>query len=240
MLVSTLLSDALSAKANILIDENHHACLADFGLLTIISDPAIFTNSSSIVTCGTIRWMSPELLCPSNFDLKDSRPTKESDRYALGMVTYEVLNGKAPFAASPDFIVTRKVIEGERPERPEGVQGLWFTGDLWGMLKRCWATRSKDRPSIEAVFECLEQVSKAWRPPPEQFDEDLEKEEDDWDLTEIILPVWFFVSAPFTSRSCGGFCTDYASDPLLGLTSLGGWDSVVMSMWKAHEHKWKS
>jgi serine/threonine protein kinase len=132
--------------------------------------------------------MSPELLYPSQFGLKDSRPTKESDRYALGMVTYEVLSGKAPFAASMDFIVMRKVIEGERPERPEGVQGLWFTDDLWGILNQCWAALPKGRPSIEAVLECLEQVSKGWKPPSQQMSEDVEPDEDDWDLTAEVVP----------------------------------------------------
>jgi len=141
--------------------------------------------------------MSPELLHPSQFGFEDSRPTKESDRYALGMVAYEVLSGKAPFAASPDFIVMRKVVDGERPERPEGVQGLWFTDDLWGMLDRCWVTQPKSRPSIEAVFECLDQVSKAWKPPSQQVDEDVEPDEDDWDLSaEVVLPVWFFCFDP--------------------------------------------
>jgi len=146
--------------------------------------------------------MSPELLHPDQFGLKDSRPTKESDCYALGMVTYEVLSGKTPFAASANFVVMRKIIDGERPERPEGVQGLWFTDDLWEILNRCWEALSKSRPSIGAVFECLEQVSKGWEPPPEQVDEDLE-DEDDWDLTGVLLPVWFIVSVPFALYSCG-------------------------------------
>jgi len=51
-------------KANILIDRDGHARLADFGLLTIISDPKNFTVSSSYAICGTTRWMSPELLNP--------------------------------------------------------------------------------------------------------------------------------------------------------------------------------
>ena len=39
---------------------------------------------------GTEGWMSPELLVPEVFGLNDSRPTKQSDCYALGMVVYEV------------------------------------------------------------------------------------------------------------------------------------------------------
>jgi len=39
---------------------------------------------------GTFEWMSPELLDPEKFGMKDRRPTKQSDCYALGMVIYEV------------------------------------------------------------------------------------------------------------------------------------------------------
>jgi len=42
---------------------------------------------------GTTRWMSPELLDPDQYGLPDSRPTKQSDCYALGMVVYEVFVG---------------------------------------------------------------------------------------------------------------------------------------------------
>jgi hypothetical protein len=34
--------------------------------------------------------MSPELLDPKKFGASDPRPTKESDRFALAMVIYEV------------------------------------------------------------------------------------------------------------------------------------------------------
>ena len=69
-------------KANILIDETGHACLADFGLLVIISDG----TWSSFTQRGTPRWMSPELFYPEDFGLKDSHQTERSDRYALAIV----------------------------------------------------------------------------------------------------------------------------------------------------------
>lgn len=213
--------DTLSNKANILVDEDCNARLADFGLLTIVSDPTIFTTSSSIIACGTTRWMSPELLHPSQFGLKDHRPTKESDFYALGMVIYEVLSGKVPFATSVDVIVMRKVVEGEHPERPEGVQGLWFTDDLWEMLNRCWATQPKRRPSIVAISECLERASTTWEPPPHQADENPERDEEDWDLTEIVFALWSVISIPFTPDFRGEFHTDYAPGPPLDLTLSG-------------------
>jgi serine/threonine protein kinase len=111
-----------------MIDKKGQARLADFGLLTFISDPTNPTNSSSATNSGTTRWMSPELLHPEEFGFEQSRPTKKSDCYALGMVILEVLSEAPPFARDKDFIVMRKVIEGERPERPEGAR---FTDNLW-------------------------------------------------------------------------------------------------------------
>ena len=126
--------------------------------------------------------MSPELLRAQQLGLEDGRPTKESDCYALGMVIYEVLSGQAPFTPFHSFIVPQKVIEGERPGRPEGAKGVWFTDDLWGTLTLCWAAQPESRPNIEAVLECLQRVSGDWKPPPPQVDESVEIVEDDWDL----------------------------------------------------------
>jgi len=94
-LVATPPSKVLFIKAN--IDQSGHARLPDFGFLTIVSDFTNPTTSSSSVKGGTTRWMSLELLDPDQFGFKDSRSTKESDCYALGMVILEVLNGQVPF-----------------------------------------------------------------------------------------------------------------------------------------------
>jgi len=102
--------------------------------------------------------MAPELLHPEMFGLRDSQPTKESDRYALGMVIYEVLSRQVPFASSANAVVMRKVLDGERPKRPQGEEGAWFTDDLWKMTELCWVARPESRPSIEAVLECLGRV----------------------------------------------------------------------------------
>jgi serine/threonine protein kinase len=121
-------------KVNILIDQDRHARLADFGLLTIISDQSGFTTATSASAGGTTRWMSPELLHPEQFGFDNSRPTRESDYYALGMVIYEVLTGEPPFAQLKTHVVARKVTDGKRPGRPEGIRGTWFTDDLWEIV----------------------------------------------------------------------------------------------------------
>jgi len=110
--------------------------------------------------------MSPELLNPDLFGFKNSLPTNGSDCYAFGMVILEVLSGRAPFKSYSDFIVIQKVIEGERPGRPQGAEGPRFTDDLWETLGRCWSPQPKNRPTIKEVLECLERVSTTWQPLP--------------------------------------------------------------------------
>ncbi|KAF9653312.1 hypothetical protein BDM02DRAFT_3182854 [Thelephora ganbajun] len=132
--------------ANILIDQHGHTRLVDFGLLTIVSDPTNPTVSSSYTPAGTTKWMSPELLDPERFGPKDGRLTKGSDCHALGMVIYEVLNGRAPFALDRDCVVIRKVIEGN-------------------VLKNL-----KVKKGVEAVLECLDRVSMTLKTPPPSAD----------------------------------------------------------------------
>ena len=99
--------------------------------------------------------MSPELLDPDSFGLKKSRPTKESDCYALGMVIYEVLSGQTPFAPLVTPLVIRKVLQGERPGRPKGEGGKRFADGIWEVLERCWKHQPKERINAKAVLLCL-------------------------------------------------------------------------------------
>ena len=130
--------------------------------------------------------MSPELLTSDQTGPENNRPTKQSDCYALGMVIYEVLGGQAPFAPFSHFIAMRKIMDGERPQRPGGVEGARFTDDLWRMLNRCWATRPESRPSSSEVLECLERVSRDTKPPPLGVGEDPEVNADGRNLTKGI------------------------------------------------------
>lgn len=137
---------------NILVDQSCRALLAGFEFLTITSG----TANSAGTNAGATRWMSPELLYPEHFGFTDSQPTKQSDCYAFGMVILEVLSGGVPFGHLKDILVAGRVIEGERPTRPEGG---WFVDDLWKFLEQCWTSKPGDRPTAETALGCLEQVS---------------------------------------------------------------------------------
>jgi serine/threonine protein kinase len=138
----------VSVKTNILIDEGGNPCIADFGLLAVVSGtlgPASYTPG------GTARWMSPELIDPRRFGSKDSCPTTASDCYALGMVIYETISGHIPFQDQGDMTVLVGVLRGDLPPRED-----LFPDGVWKMLKQCWAPHPKKRPSIENVLHRLE------------------------------------------------------------------------------------
>ena len=183
-------------KANILIDGNGQARLADFGLLAIIPDTASVISSGSFTQAGTHRWMSPELLDPEKFGLKRSRPTENSDCYALGMVVYEVLSGNVPFYRYGNYAVVARVLEGEHPQRPLGAKGAWFNDVIWSVLERCWKPTPSDRPKTTDVLLCLEEVS---RSPPQTMDLD-SSAEDGTDESEVSSP-----SHAAPSESSSGF-----------------------------------
>ena len=63
--------------------------VADFGLMTVTDLSTVFLSETVVSSGGTLCWMSPELLDPQRFG-SNGRPTCESDRYAVGMVIYEV------------------------------------------------------------------------------------------------------------------------------------------------------
>jgi len=141
-------------KTNVLINHGGHACLSGFSLLTIDSDQP--TIPPPTMASDAIRWASPELIDPSKFNLKESRPTKYSDCYALGMVIYEVLCEQVPFAPHNDTDISPKIMDGERPKRPKGREGVRFTDDLWRMLGDCWRPQPNERPSLDTVLGWLQ------------------------------------------------------------------------------------
>jgi serine/threonine protein kinase len=73
--------------ANILVDDNWHVRLADFGL-AVFASATVATGSSH--RGGSARWMSPELLSPQSCGLEKSQRTFASDVYSFACVCIEV------------------------------------------------------------------------------------------------------------------------------------------------------
>ncbi|KAF8186919.1 kinase-like domain-containing protein [Mycena galopus ATCC 62051] len=133
---------------NILVTPSRRACVADFGLSSIVDAMSLRLHSTASPKGGTARYQAPELLLfpdiPNHF---------ESDVYAFGCVCYEMFTGKAPFHDVPrDVTVGIKVLEGFRPSRPEP---MLISDTLWSLIQNCWEAKSCDRPSVSAIVQQL-------------------------------------------------------------------------------------
>ncbi|KAK7055182.1 kinase-like protein [Favolaschia claudopus] len=136
--------------ANILIQGNGTACLADFGL----SNFSDVTTSLSTNRGGSVYWMAPELLDPDQFESEFTR-TPATDVYAFGCVCFELYTGRPPFANLRDGVAAIKVIMGERAVRPSVLPAM--SDILWQHVTLYWAHSPTTRPTTRQVVQnmCL-------------------------------------------------------------------------------------
>ena len=82
-----------------MVDSNHTARLADFGLASVTAVGVKIPGFSFSVHRGegTYAWMAPELLATTAEEVPKS---KLADVYATGMVIYEVIATRIPFSYS--------------------------------------------------------------------------------------------------------------------------------------------
>lgn len=103
---------------NILIDEDNHVKVTDFGIAVALSDTSI-TQTNTLL--GSVHYLSPE-------QARGGMATTKSDIYALGIVLYELLSGKVPFDGESAVSVALKHFQEEMPsirkENPEIPQSL--------------------------------------------------------------------------------------------------------------------
>lgn len=132
---------------NILVSDDAHVLLCDFGLAKTIGS----NTSGSVKGAGSLRWMSPELW--------DNEPrTFASDVYAFGMTIAEVLAGKEPFAhlSNPVALVVAVKWKNERPVKdpvlsPNGES----YEEGWNVAAACWPTNPSERISMAEAFHRL-------------------------------------------------------------------------------------
>ncbi|GJJ16117.1 hypothetical protein Clacol_010397 [Clathrus columnatus] len=134
--------------ANILVNANGEAALADFGLSAVIAvagQPSTFTSNGG----GSVRWMAPELLSGSETIIK----TCASDIYSFGSVMLEVLTGEKPYKhLINDMQVITAIHQRIKPERPTKPS----VEPIWGLMERCWNDEPADRPVMSIALLQLE------------------------------------------------------------------------------------
>lgn len=83
---------------NILMDANGHVVLTDFGLAKEIDE-----SSRSNSLCGTMEYMAPEIIEAKGHN-------KSADWWSVGILLYEMLNGKPPFSHPSRQKLQQKIV----------------------------------------------------------------------------------------------------------------------------------
>ncbi|KAJ7775043.1 kinase-like domain-containing protein, partial [Mycena metata] len=134
---------------NIFVTPSHRACIADFGLASIITSLSSLQLTSKPTTGGTVRYQAPEVH-------KGGHRDQPSDIYSFACLVYEILTGSYPFPEIPtDMAVALAVIAGLRPSRPPSCLGPTSLDGLWNLLQDCWEDSPKGRPVASDIVKCL-------------------------------------------------------------------------------------
>lgn len=93
--------------SNIVLDDNNHATILDFGILRDLKSKESLTAVGMLI--GTPHYVSPEQILGKPFDSR-------SDLYAVGVLLYEMLTGATPFDADNEFDLIKKHVKSPPPE----------------------------------------------------------------------------------------------------------------------------
>lgn len=139
---------------NVLLDDQMHVKITDFGTARLLDDPRNDTNAEggdgpdsdtrngddgrAASFVGTAEYVSPELLTHKN-------ACKASDLWAYGCIIYQLLAGRPPFKAGSEYLTFQKIVNLEY-EFPQGFPPL--ARDL---VERCLVLDPARRLTIEHI-----------------------------------------------------------------------------------------
>lgn len=119
---------------NILITNNKHVKICDFGISTVVD---VTTYTSMTHGIGTTAYMAPEL-----FD-QDSKYNEKVDVYAFGVVLYFVLSkGIMPKFNGIGGYTKLKI--------PDSINSF-----SQSIIKKCWSINPDERPSFKEIMNLI-------------------------------------------------------------------------------------
>ncbi|NXX39928.1 ANKK1 protein, partial [Tricholaema leucomelas] len=132
---------------NILLDGNMHVKISDFGLSKWMEQSSRMQYIESSALRGTLSYIPPEMF------LQNSKPPGiKYDVYSFGIVIWEVLMQKKPYAGANMMAIIVKVAAGKRPcLEPISEEWPGECQQMVDLMKRCWDQDPKQRPSFTDI-----------------------------------------------------------------------------------------
>ncbi|KAJ3504953.1 hypothetical protein NMY22_g17751 [Coprinellus aureogranulatus] len=155
---------------NILVKDDGHVVLTDFGLARIIEDYSGPTGFTTTTLGGSIRWCAPELLFDPTVDFSDAstvqdddaarNPTLHSDIWSFGCTAYELFTDLNPYSDDRyDWNIMQSLISRRRPSTKRNSAGRdkWLkdSTEVFNLLCQCWSYVPTARPTIQTIVEGL-------------------------------------------------------------------------------------
>ncbi|KAG8974105.1 hypothetical protein FRC05_007853 [Tulasnella sp. 425] len=137
-------------QGNVLVNSQHRALLADFGLSRALDvGPTGFTTGND--ARGTVRYSSPEVLLHGT-----AGQSLSDDIWSWGCLVLEALTDKMPFAdiqAEPQLILA--VVQGRSPSDVNNLS--LHVPRLKDLLVTCWRPQPNQRPTAVDCLRAIEQ-----------------------------------------------------------------------------------
>ncbi|KAJ7575964.1 kinase-like domain-containing protein [Mycena floridula] len=133
--------------ANIMVTNDGHCVLADFGLASVSETQSFATSSVGLK--GSVRWLCPEVLLPT---ASQQKPHPSRDIYAYGCTALEIYTKRPPFHSYyHDAMIFTDLIAGKRPERPTQEEAPCLTNNVWQLIEQCWRQDASTRPQAREI-----------------------------------------------------------------------------------------
>ncbi|KAI6127181.1 kinase-like domain-containing protein [Pisolithus sp. B1] len=140
---------------NILISDEGHALLTDFGFSYLVNSS--FSMTVPERSGGSLKWMAPEFLEVEGFAMK----TPAGDVWSFGMTTLELFTRREPFhdIRNPACIIAH-IVDGRLPCRPsDDSTHSRMTDEWWNLCCSCWKVEIPERPSMSTIVEIIERTT---------------------------------------------------------------------------------
>ena len=125
---------------NLMLNDNGLIKVMDFGIARVLREPKQ-TRTGQLI--GTPKYMPPE-------QIRGEEPDARTDIYAMGIVLYQLLTGRAPFSGESDYQLMKSQIEDPPPPPKEYTDKI--SDQLQTIILRALSKSCNDRYADAGQF----------------------------------------------------------------------------------------